>query len=310
MLDSNKVVHGLWIGTTLSQLEILTLRSFIACGHTFWLWAYEAIETALPEGTILKDARTILPEHTIFRYEGGNQFGHGKGSLAGFSDIFRYKLLCEYGGWWTDMDVTCLCPLDFESPYLFRSHDVFPIVGNVMKCPKGSDLMRDCFEIAQATVTADNTDWLKPIRILNDGIRKYNLSNFIQPISNSDRWEIVNFYFTYPAKPKPNFYVFHWMNEEWRTRGIDKSSCVKYSFLDQLMLKYQIEIARSLPPPKLRYVFKLAKMQLLPLIPRPIRLVLKFLWTYLNAAFRNLSAWILPLFPRSWKDAVKKVMFN
>lgn len=309
MLDSNKVVHGLWIGKTLSKVELLTIQSFIACGHTFWLWAYEAIETALPEETIRKDARTILPEHSVFRYMAGNQFGHGKGSLAGFSDIFRYKLLYEYGGWWTDMDVTCLRPLDFESPYLFRSHDVFPVVGNIMKCPKNSELMRDCFEIAQATVTADNTDWLKPIRILNNGIQKYNLTPFIQSISNADRWEIVNFYFTYPAKPKPNFYVFHWMNEEWRARGIDKNSCIKYSFLDHLMLKYQIEMVRSLPPHQIIYVLKLLKIKLVPLVPRPVRFVLKMSWTYTRAIFRSMSAQVLPLFPRSWKDAVKRAVF-
>lgn len=263
----------------------------------------------MPSGTVLKNADEILPAQAIFRYETGNQFGHGKGSLAGFSDIFRYKLLYEYGGWWTDMDITCLQPLNFESPYVFRSHDVFPVVGNVMKCPKGSELMHDCFETAQATVTATNTDWLKPIRILNDGIQKYKLSNFIQSISNADRWELVNFYFTYPAKPKSNFYVFHWMNEEWRVRGVDKNSCVKYSFLDKLMLKYNMDAARSLPSSIIIHV-KARKMQLLPWVPRPIRLILKFVWQHLNKLFRNVRAWMLPFFPRSWKDAVKRAIFN
>jgi len=35
-----------------------------------------------------------------------------RGSLACFSDFFRYKLLAQEGGWWFDTDVVCLAPSD------------------------------------------------------------------------------------------------------------------------------------------------------------------------------------------------------
>lgn len=306
MLAENQIVHGLWIGKALSNLELLTIRSFLACGHTFWLWLYEDLETDPPVGTLLQDANTLVPRQHIFRYHAGNQFGHGKGSLAGFSDVFRYKLLYEYGGWWTDMDVTCLRPLDFVTPYVFWSHDVLSVVGNVMKCPPGSILMKECFETAHTAVTAENTDWLKPILILNEGIQRHNLSAFVQPISNADRWEIVQFYFTYPAKPPAHFYVFHWMNEEWRARAGQKP----LSFLDQLLQAHSLVAVRVSAPHPITYFLIVLKMRLVPLVPRPVRVVLKSIGRSMMLTFWSLSAWILPFFPRSWKEYVKRAIFN
>lgn len=305
MSDSNKIVHGLWIGTSLSKLERLTIESFLASGHTFWLWVYEDITTPLPPGVLVKDARTILPAHAIFRYKNGNQFGHGKGSLAGFSDIFRYKLLYEYGGWWSDMDVTCLRPLDFDTPYVFRRHDVLPVVGNVMKCPKGSELMHYCFDRAIKEVTEDNADWLKPIRILNEGIENFQLSSYIKDISNLDRWEIVKFYYTYPMKPGAHFYIFHWMNEEWRVNGLSKEECIRHSYFDSLMTQYGIEIEKKSPPNRWIYFLQWSKMSILPKIPRPIRLAAKYIIWHALFWVRKWNAWILPFFPRSWKDYIK-----
>lgn len=308
MSDSDKIVHGLWIGSTLSNLERLTIQSFIACGHEFWLWVYEDIISPLPEGIIIKDARNILPEQSIFRYKNGNQFGHGKGSLAGFSDIFRYKLLYDYGGWWSDMDVTCLRPLNFDAPYVFRRHDVLSVVGNVMKCPKGSDLMQYCYETARMAVDADNTDWLKPIRILNEGIERYHLHQYINDISNLDRWEVVAFYYTYPVKPAAHFYIFHWMNEEWRAKQLNKNQCIQHSFLDTLLTQHAIPAERIAPPSRLIYFVQWTKMIILPKVPRPIRLVAKHSIGYIILLFRKCNAFILPFFPRRWKDYVKNAL--
>jgi len=157
----NKIVHGLWIGKTLSNIEILTMKSFMKHGHDFYLWVYDEIVTPIPAGVVVKDAAEIIPRRQVFCYKKHNQWGEGKGSYAGFSDIFRYKLLYEYGGWWVDMDIVLLKPLDFTEPYVFRNHDKLPVVGNVLKCPKGSKLMLDCYNKAIAEVDENNTDWFK-----------------------------------------------------------------------------------------------------------------------------------------------------
>jgi hypothetical protein len=58
----------------------------------------------LPDGTTLVDARGLAkPEEIDLRTQGGQ-----KGCLASFSNIYRYRLLSQEGGWWFDTDVFCL----------------------------------------------------------------------------------------------------------------------------------------------------------------------------------------------------------
>jgi hypothetical protein len=111
MLSSdNRIVHGMWVGSELSALEMLTLRSFAHFGHEFHLWAYDDLSTnSFPKGVTLRDAEEIIPRRQVFAKLGTDrETGVGRNSFgAPFSDLFRYKLLCEHGGIWTDMDVTC-----------------------------------------------------------------------------------------------------------------------------------------------------------------------------------------------------------
>ncbi len=247
MRADNLVVHGMWIGTALSPVEMLTMQSYMAQGHQFVLWHYDVLAQPVPQGVICKDAGEIIPREQVFNYKHRNQWGHGQGSYAGFSDIFRYKLLYEVGGWWTDMDVTCLKALDLEAEYVFREHDLLPVVGNVMKAPKGSALMLHCYEKATQIVNADNTNWLLPIEILNEGIITFGLSSYVQQdFSNADRWDLVAEYSHALPPFKAHWYVFHWMNEEWRSRGVDKHSCLKQSRLEQLYKQHGVNEVRYL----------------------------------------------------------------
>ncbi len=221
--DENIRVNGLWIGNVLNLPELLTINSFINNGHKFVLWAYDEIETELPQGLILKDASEIIPKEKVFCYKYSNQFGHGKGSYAGFSDIFRYKLLYEHGGWWTDMDVCCLKALNFEDTYVFRTHHSLPVVGNIMKCPKKSELMAECYKIATEKVDENNRDWHLPIQILADNIKKLGLEDNIRDFSNPDSWDVVRKMLKSNYKYPEHWQVIHWVNEEWRRNGIPKT---------------------------------------------------------------------------------------
>ncbi len=231
-------VHALWIGSQLSPIELLCIHSFLEQGHEFHLWVYEKIQTSLPDKVILENASKIIPKEEVFCYQNTNQFGHGKGSYAGFSDIFRYKLLYDQGGWWTDMDVVCLKPLSFEEEYVFRTHHDFPVVGNIMKCPKGSQLMHDCYEEAKTAVDAYNKDWNKPIEILNQNIEKFHLQKFIKEISNPDSWLYVRKLLYKNLKIKPEWFVIHLLNEEWRRNKIDKNAIPANSFLGKKLSSY------------------------------------------------------------------------
>lgn len=231
--------NGLWIGDELSKLELLTIHSFLDKGHTFRLWVYDKIKTPLPEGVILEDAREIIPESQVFSYKNANKYGHGKGSYAGFSDIFRYKLLYERGGWWTDMDLCCLKEIHIEKAYFFRPHHELSMVGNIMKCPKGSILMKQCYDEAIEQVDENNTDWHKPIQILNDNIKKNNLQSYIsKKVSNHDMWEETSKYIWTTEKIPENWLFIHWQNEEWRFKNVSKTAFYYRSALAQLLTKY------------------------------------------------------------------------
>lgn len=245
MLPSNKIVHGMWIGKQLSRIELLTMESFHRQGHEFHLWAYDEIETPLPAHVLLHDATEIIPRHRVFSYRRQHKWGQGKGSYAGFSDIFRYKLLHEKGGWWADMDVACLRPLDFAEEYVFRNHDQLAMVGNLMKCPKGSPLMLDCYKRAIAEVDSENTDWFKPIRILNEMVEKHDLTAYIrQDIANVDQWDYVKKY-VYDNPPLTGkYYAIHWMNEVWRSRGLDKNHSKPCTTLGKMMYNHGISKRR------------------------------------------------------------------
>ena len=231
----------MWIGNVLSSMEMLTIKSFIANGHAFYLWLYDSPNIEKIDNLFIMDASDIISREFVFSYKEKNAFGHGKGSYAGFSDIFRYKLLYEYGGWWVDMDITCLKPFDFEQEYVFRAHHELDVVGNVLKCPRGSDLMKAAYEEAVTAVTADNTDWHKPIEILNKYILQFDLREFIlADLSYSDDWRIISKLIKSRWKYNSDYYFIHWMNEEWRARYLSKDIYRFNSLLWTQMSKYNI----------------------------------------------------------------------
>jgi hypothetical protein len=216
MDDSNRIVNALWIGNKLSKLELLTMSSFIAHGHDFHLWTYSDIVTPLPGRVTIRRADDILPRRAVFRSIGTDlETGVGNGSFAAFSDLFRYKLLYENGGYWTDMDVTCLKSLDFSEPYVFRSHRV-GVVGNLMKCPPGSALMRLTFERAQRRL---HSGWHFGNRALSEVVSELGLQHYVRSdICNADLWLDVVRLFLEDDHPIPSeLYFIHWINEFWRT---------------------------------------------------------------------------------------------
>lgn len=239
MEKSNNIVHGLWIGEQLSPIEILCIQSYLEAGHTFYLWCYQTVHN-IPAGTIQKNASEILSEQAIFRYKNTNKFGHGKGSLAGFSDIFRYKLLYEFGGWWTDMDITCLQRLDFNEPFIFRKNGSKGIVGNLMKCEAKSELMHYCYERASTEIDENNKDWMLPITILNNGIQKFNLTHYTKELSNEDSWPFVCDWLLNDFSVPADWYAIHWMNEEWRRLSVNKNAFLKDSFIEKLLSRFDV----------------------------------------------------------------------
>lgn len=240
MTASDKpIVNSLWIGNRLSPLEVLTIKSFQANGYKFRLWVYDLVEN-IPESTIVADAGKIIPHKEVFNYTSANKYGHGKGSYAGFSDIFRYKLLYEEGGIWSDMDITCIKPLRHDTDYIFRYHKQLGVVGNFMQCPKGSELMKWCYDRAANEVKSDNQDWLLPIRILNEGVVKYGLHGYIQRFSNEDSFPVILKMLRNNQQIPDEWHIIHWMNEEFRRMGYRKDHVREKCTLAHFYTKYGI----------------------------------------------------------------------
>ena len=143
----SEVVQGLWIGRDLSLMEQLSIKSFLANGHAVHLYVYSRINN-VPSGALIKDAREILPQEGIFKY----RRKVGAGSYSGFSNVFLYKLLSEKGGIWSDLDMVCLKPLDFDAEYVFASEDTkdggSKICAGFIKAPRGCDFIKACYDEA------------------------------------------------------------------------------------------------------------------------------------------------------------------
>src|SRR5262245_11604013 len=97
------IFRSFWHGSSLGWIARLSLSSFVTRGHVVELFSYAPV-AGLPDGVILRDASDVLPCDRVFTY----QTGGDAGSPSLHSNLFRYKLLYDLGGWWIDTDVLLL----------------------------------------------------------------------------------------------------------------------------------------------------------------------------------------------------------
>jgi hypothetical protein len=110
------------------------------------------------KGVTVLDANEILDKKYIFHYEG---------LIAPFSDLFRYKLLYDKGGVWSDCDIICVrrLPSSEKMKYIFVAERTIlkgafssclktppytckkkKVLNSFIRAPKGSELMKIMFE--------------------------------------------------------------------------------------------------------------------------------------------------------------------
>tara|TARA_B110001450_G_C17665818_1_gene499449 strand:- start:2033 stop:2803 length:771 start_codon:yes stop_codon:yes gene_type:complete len=177
------IVQSLWIGDSLTDMEVYCIKSFQKHGFKFHLYTYGKVKR-IPNGTIIKDGNLIIPKNDIFQL---------KNTYLPFSDIWRYKLLYEKGGYWVDMDMICMQPFEFKEPYIFSSERTIkegaykmtiPYVANIgiLKAPKGSIFYRELYETCMSFHNKQhNKDKIKYMRLLRTMIEKYNFKKYIKP---------------------------------------------------------------------------------------------------------------------------------
>lgn len=219
----NKIVQSLWIGDRLSVMERMCINSFIQNGHEFHLYIYDQVEN-VPNNAIIKDANDIIPRNQIFKIRDG---------FSSFSDFFRWKLILDKGGWWTDTDAVLLKPLDFNDDYVFiggfglrGSSDC--VSSGLFKCPQNSEIMQWCWNQSQKIDTAKMSWGEAGPPLITDAVHFFNMQNFIVPgrlffpIFYTDAPEAFikneNIYYS------QDIYSVHLFNEIWRLKNQDKNA--------------------------------------------------------------------------------------
>ena len=212
--------HTLWVSGKLSLLEQLTIVLLQKHGHSVHLWSYENIQN-VPPGTILRDAREILPYESVFSFQGKPLPlipRGGIGSLSHWSDQFQLGVLYKEGGIYLQLDVACLRPLDFKEEYAFVAHQGKDLAAFLMKCPKGAkfcEITRQvlCSRINAQTISGMHWDIsMKTMGAALNYIIPDCSKYFIPPENVMDLGCRKSGPFFDATEPLKDQYIIHWSN--------------------------------------------------------------------------------------------------
>jgi hypothetical protein len=251
------IIKTLWIGSSLSPLEQLSLSSFIANGHRVELFVYDDVAN-IPDGTIIRDANEILSENKIFEYRSAK-------SYAGFANWFRYEMLYREGGVWVDTDVVCLKKFDFMDSFFAGYYssemvnnavlgaipelEICKFLASTVENPNAF-LPFDTWKqkrkkLTRRLLTGNARSALKwgetgPLG-LTRALRHFDLTEHVKPVTafypiTPSCWATI-FDETYPNTESyfPDTYAIHLWNEKMRRKdGFDKHT----KFADGSLIEY------------------------------------------------------------------------
>lgn len=252
MNDKPKIIQSLWIGKRLSIMEQLCVSSFLKNGHPFHLYIYDDVKN-VPRGTVIKDASKILSPEKIFKYR-------DRDTYAGFSNLFRYKLLLEKGNFWVDTDMVCIKPFKSKSLYTFARgkreklfgtlNETLPVESCVIKAPAGSKIINYCYEASKNRHPEELEFAETGPFLLAAAIKKFNFEKYLSrentfcPIYYK-QWDRVlsgSPLITLIEQAKMILFrsrAVHLWNEMWRVNGVNKNaSFPKRSIYEQLKRRY------------------------------------------------------------------------
>ena len=164
--NAPQVLQTFWHGYEISPYQLLCLRSFTDRGHQVEVFSYEPIP--LPGWLERRNAAEILPRHQVLRPIGD--------VLGIHSNLFRYALLNQRGGWWIDPDVLLLQPDLPNADIFFAGPDAFGLTSTaLLKFPKGHPVIKD--GLAKALALGDVVaDWeASGVALLTELVRQHGL---------------------------------------------------------------------------------------------------------------------------------------
>lgn len=229
------IIQSVWIGAPLSKLEQLAIKSYLANGHEFHLYVYEDVG-AVPAGTVVKDANEILDKSEIFYYQNG--------SIAAFSNLFRWTLLYKKGGYWTDMDCVCVRPFKYDVPFVISSEPSIDYKTTVINCgllkfPAGgpeAELGVSIQRLHKPDILSGKIQWGSGLTTTDEVVKKFGLEKYVLPwqaICSCNGRDFRTLLFpTWRALPQAirslnnlptEMVCIHFYNELFRRQRLDKN---------------------------------------------------------------------------------------
>lgn len=241
-LYNNKIINSMWIGDDLSNVEKLSINSFLKNGHDFHLYVYDDIK-GIPDGVVVKDANSILDRSNIFKFKSmlgreGNEVGNE--GFSGFADWFRYVLIHKKGGWWSDLDSICLKKFDIFRPYFFTTMNGKGswVTNGIFKTPKNSLVMLFCMKYCESV--GKDAEWLKTgPSLLYKAYNYYNLDCFGKTKEVFDVFKGGQILFQDKDLDLGEAYSVHMYNSHLEKAGKNKNGTFpKNSFFEKMKRKY------------------------------------------------------------------------
>jgi len=165
------IIHSLWIGNSLSNLEKLCVQSFLDHGHEFHLYVYDEID-GIPSGATVKNANEIISSIEVFQFNN---------SYTQFSDLFRYEMLYKVGGFWVDMDTACIKPFAFADEIVIQTHPNFlsRFINTTIGFPAGHESMQKL--LTQCRNIGMPKHYFEFLRLFSQMVVEHKLERYAQP---------------------------------------------------------------------------------------------------------------------------------
>jgi hypothetical protein len=185
----------------------------------------------------LRNAGKVLPRDRVFLHQKGRE----SGSVSGFSNLFRYKLLYDRGGWWVDADVICRSAAVPQAETFFALESPGFVGSAVLRLPERSELAAELLRLATAAGTGIRWGQTGPkllTKVVNemDCVKAAANSYAAFPIHYSEHWKLV----TAAARPEVEHRVaespfVHLWNEMFRRdQSLDLGRPEPDSFMDAI----------------------------------------------------------------------------
>ena len=231
--DRSNTANFFWEGN-LTNYEATSINSFVNNGFKVNLWSYSQNSfSKISDKVHMKNASNILPVDLLDKL---NQ-NHQKANYSSFSNLFRYKLLDIYGGWWFDTD--CLCQKNvyhFENLISNRDYvlglEKKDYVGSAVMYFSNTELLNEIEENAYKLIKENKNklkwgeigpDLITEVAIKKGIIDKILPPNYFFPVSPNNIQELFNPGIKQDVKSKlSDTYVCHTWNEMFRKYDINK----------------------------------------------------------------------------------------